>query len=854
MNLTRRKFLNTVVLSASAIAVTSLVGCGSDSSGSGECSFSSDIFKHSIMSGDPRENSLILWTRVNDACALTDNLDVSLIVEVATDNAFTNLIISESVDVLAEYDHNIKLRLTGLTADTRYYYRFVYAKDGTNYSSNTGRTRTAPDANSDRKVRFAYVSCQDFIGRYYNNYLNLLTPEMLDGTGVDDSEGLDFVVHLGDYIYETTGDPDFQEAAGDRVVAFSDLDGAIKRGTADKPFYAAQSLSNYRELYQTYRTDALLQKVQENFPMIVTWDDHEFSDDSWKDTSTYLNGVPGETNQLTRKRNSERAYFESMPIDHEYAFDAAATDVVGSGTEQQLAMGVSDEQLFPNTKIYRDFTFGSKVHLLMSDFRSHRPDHLIAEDAFPGTVVMTEQNIIDTIAASLGLSALQAQGYFSTVRSNFDTYIDIDAQEYFLQNLLAKSVTTQGYILAAAGENAEITDADKNALTAQVKGMQSVRFINLLLEQALPSAMASGLLPADSTLADIAIVAPDDAAVGISYFLMGKTSFFGEIGSRYFVVKDTFDLYAFYKNQLAENKTANPYGDTQMTWLATQLATSSQKWKVLGSSVSFSPLVLDMRSAGRVTITGADVTAAAVEIPEDFTADQVAANIEAGLAGVIAAFGQDATLALLANRFYLNVDHWDGFPVYKAGLMSNAAGSDHFGKNGVISIAGDVHSSYIGQQPLSSDGVTRSFDLTTSSISSGTFGQFMSGALTGILASTGVPVDANGAPVDAILKGALKFLQANWSVFVQAASGQSLVDLGKEDTSTTLKRTRLNEHSLVTVVAGVDNIDFTYHSIPDDRDLVMKNYYDIEATTFATENVTKSTYRINNNEISELPS
>ncbi len=842
MNLTRRKFLNTVVLSASAVAVTSLVGCGSDSDSSssdGQCSFSSDVFKHSIMSGDPRQNSVILWTRVNDACELAASRDVSLIVEVATDKEFTSLVLSESVNVLAEYDHNIKLRLTGLDTDTRYYYRFVYSKDGSNYSSNTGRTRTAPPADSTRKVRFAYASCQDFIGRYYNNYLNLLTDEMLNGSGEEGDEGLDFVVHLGDYIYETTGDPDFQEAAGDRIVSFTDIDGALKLGTADKPYYAAQSLSNYRELYQTYRTDALLQKVQENFPMIVTWDDHEFTDDSWQDTSTYLNGVPGETNQLTRKQNSERAYFESMPIDHEYAFEAAAVDV-DSANAQQIAMGISDEQLFPNTKIYRDFTFGSQVHLLMSDFRSNRPDHLIPEDAFPGTVAVTQQNLINTLVA---LGKIPSSDYFAAIKGSFDTYINIDDAQYSTQLTMARLVTRQGYGLAATSEGSSLTEAQKTVYADKITGMQSVRFINLLLEQALPFATAFGVVASGTTLADVVITAPDDAEAGISYFLMGKTSFFGEIGSRYFVVKDTFDLYAFYKNQLAESKTANPYGDAQMTWMATQLATSSQTWKVLGSSVSFSPLVLDMRSTGRVTITGADVIAATGETAN---ADAIATGIEAGLAGVIAAFGLDATLALLANRFYLNVDHWDGFPVYKAGLMSDptGTGSDHLGKNGVISIAGDVHSSYIGKQPLSSDGVTRSFDLTTSSISSGTFGQFMSGALTGILAST-------GATVDATLQGALDFLQANWSVFVQAASGQSIIDQGTgESSSTTLKRARLNEHSLVTVVADAANIDFTYHSIPDDGDLVTKNYYD-DVDTFLG-NVTKSTYRIADNDISEV--
>ncbi|MEH6347673.1 MAG: alkaline phosphatase D family protein [Bermanella sp.] len=846
MNLTRRKFLNTVVLSASAIAVTNLVGCGSDSSGSGECSFSSDIFKHSIMSGDPRENSLILWTRVNDACALTDNLDVSLIVEVATDNAFTNLIISESVDVLAEYDHNIKLRLTGLTADTRYYYRFVYAKDGTNYSSNTGRTRTAPDASSERKVRFAYVSCQDFIGRYYNNYLNLLTPEMLNGGDDADDDGLDFVVHLGDYIYETTGDPDFQEAAGDRVVAFSDLDGAIKLGTADKPYYAAQSLSNYRELYQTYRTDALLQKVQENFPMIVTWDDHEFSDDSWQDTTTYLNGVPGETNQLTRKRNSERAYFESMPIDHEYAFDAAATDVVGSGTEQQLAMGVSDEQLFPNTKIYRDFTFGSKVHLLMSDFRSHRPDHLIAEDAFPGVMAMTEDNVKATLTATTASQAV-ADATFDAIKSSLHSYINIDNAEYALQKTLIKLAAKESYKASAISQGKALSEVEVNVLVEkQVKGLQSVTFINLVLAQGYDTFSGFGILPAGtSSAADIQITAPVDASVGISYFLLGKQSFFGEIGARYFVVKSSFDLYAAYK-LLVSGETKSPYGTVQQAWLESTLTQSAtdaaiatatgtgdfQSWRILGSSVSFSPLVLDLRpqAAGRAEITSANVS----EVT-GITDATTLATIAGGLEQTIEGLSTDPTssLSLLGNQFYLNVDHWDGFPIYKKGLIDNL-----FSPTGTISIAGDVHSSYIGRHPANANG-NRSFDLTTSSISSGTFGQFMNGALGGIVDG----LKAAGVEITDQLQGGLDLLQANWSVLVQTASPI-------DEESTGLKRARLNEHSLVTVVADATNIDFTYHAIADSGDLVTKSYYD-DVDTFLG-NVNQTTYRIENNDISEI--
>ena len=830
MNLTRRKFLNTVVLSASAVAVTSLVGCGSDSDSSssdGQCSFSSDVFKHSIMSGDPRQNSVILWTRVNDACELAASRDVSLIVEVATDKEFTSLVLSESVNVLAEYDHNIKLRLTGLDTDTRYYYRFVYSKDGSNYSSNTGRTRTAPPADSTRKVRFAYASCQDFIGRYYNNYLNLLTDEMLNGSGEEGDEGLDFVVHLGDYIYETTGDPDFQEAAGDRIVTFTDTEGALKLGTEEKPYYAAQSLSNYRELYQTYRTDALLQKVQENFPMIVTWDDHEFTDDSWQDTSTYLNGVPGETNQLTRKQNSERAYFESMPIDHEYAFEAAAVDV-DSANAQQIAMGISDEQLFPNTKIYRDFTFGSQVHLLMSDFRSNRPDHLIPEDAFPGTVVMTQENV-QTILAALGKN-------FDDYKASLDTYVNIDDAQYSLQKALANSVAQQGYKLAAIDNGKALTDLEINVLATKVKGMQSVRFINLLMAQALDTAIEYKLA---ETIEDLEIVAPDNAEVGISYFLLGKQSFFGEIGTRYFVIKGTFDLYAAYKLFVAQDS-EHPYGVEQLNWLKTQLPSSvaSQRWRVLGSSVSFSPLILDLRplSAGRAEITTADVSEI-TGITDAVTLATIAGGLELTIEGLSA--DPTSSLALLANQFYLNVDHWDGFPIIKKGMMSDlATQQDLFGQTGVISIAGDVHSSYIGKHPVSSNG-NRSFDLTTSSVSSGTFGQFMSGAMDGIL--TGLL--SSGVTLTEELQAGLNLLKSNWSVLVQTASPESATD-------TELTKARLNEHSVVTVVADAANIDFTYHSIPDDGDLVTKNYYD-DVDTFLG-NVTTSTYRIADNDISEV--
>lgn len=329
----------------------------------------SQYFPQSVVSGDPKADSVILWTRVDDG----SGADTSLMLQVANDEAFANLVVEESFDALAASDHCLKIRVTALEAGQHYYYRFIYQIDGKNYTSRTGRTKTAAAIDSDSKVKFAYVSCQDYIGRYFNNYLSLL-----------DNDDLDFVVHLGDYIYETTGDALFQSVGGARTIEFTDQAGALTLGVGDNKSQAANSLDNYRQLYKTYRTDELLQRVHERFPMIAIWDDHEFSDDSWGDRATYLDGA-GDEQQTQRKKNSEMAYFEYMPIDHEQVHSAAE---LAAGT-----LAITDEHLFPNTRIYRDFQFGQHLHLAMTDFRTNRPDHILPEDAFPATVAMDQATL-----------------------------------------------------------------------------------------------------------------------------------------------------------------------------------------------------------------------------------------------------------------------------------------------------------------------------------------------------------------------------------------------------------------------------------------------------------------------------
>jgi alkaline phosphatase D len=263
--ITRRTFLKTVVIGAGTIAVSNLVGCDDDDdedTSTRSMTIAPEFFPQSVASGDPKMNSVVLWTRIHDS-ALSAS-DVPLQLQVATNDGFKDLLVDTAITALAAHDHCVKVKVTGLTAHTGYYYRFIYQKDDNRFASRIGQTKTAPDAQDDVPITFAFASCQDYIGHYYNAYTQLLDQEV------------DFLVHLGDYIYETTGEPSFQNTDSERKITFADQAGAIVLKAADDAqYYAAASVDNYREIYRTYRVDPILQAVHEKMPMIAIWDDHD---------------------------------------------------------------------------------------------------------------------------------------------------------------------------------------------------------------------------------------------------------------------------------------------------------------------------------------------------------------------------------------------------------------------------------------------------------------------------------------------------------------------------------------------------------------------------------------------------
>lgn len=367
-NYSRRKFIKTAVVSAGAVGATGLAGCGGDSrnvaDGTVEITSVDTVgtrFPQSVASGDPRPSSIILWTRVSAGIG-----EATVTVQVATDENFSNIVVSADLSATISNDHCIKVKITDLARYTRYYYRFVHE----GVSSRTGRFRTAPATGSDVNVKFGFVSCQDYTNGYYNSLLKFLESE---------NDDIDFIVHLGDYIYETTGDS-FQGAV--RNVSFSDSTGAIDTGESE----AAATTSQYRDLYKTYRSDQAIQRVHERFPFICIWDDHEFSDDAWQNNGTYFNAMADEES-TERKQNAEKAFFEFMPLD----IDPTTGNLLSDGQ-----VTVDQDDLY-QSNIYRGFRYGRNLNLIMTDYRTFRNDHLIPEDAFPGTVVMTNLATAQTL-------------------------------------------------------------------------------------------------------------------------------------------------------------------------------------------------------------------------------------------------------------------------------------------------------------------------------------------------------------------------------------------------------------------------------------------------------------------------
>lgn len=264
-------------------------------------------FYHGVASGDPLSNKVIIWTRLTPDTGFvgTANVDWS----VALDTGMTSVVQSGTYTTDIAKDFTVKVDVTGLQPNTWYYYEFTYNTK----NSIRGRTKTTPVGMKD-SLRFAVVSCANYQAGYFNAY-----------QVIKNRNDIDAVIHLGDYMYESAEDT-----------------GAVG-GRTHEPINEIIDLYDYRTRLSQYHLDDDLMRLHQQYPFIMVWDDHESSNNSWKDGASGHDA--GEGIWADRKNYSKQAYYEWLPV------------------RPQIIAG--------DSVLYRKITYGNLLDLIMVDTRLH---------------------------------------------------------------------------------------------------------------------------------------------------------------------------------------------------------------------------------------------------------------------------------------------------------------------------------------------------------------------------------------------------------------------------------------------------------------------------------------------------
>jgi alkaline phosphatase D len=225
--------------------------------------------------------------------------------ELATDQGFRLVVRRGSAPAPAELGHSVHVELDGLEPGREYFYRFLLGGQ----ASPVGRTHPLPAQSA--RLRFALASCQHYEHGWFGAY---------EAMRRDDP---DLVVFVGDYIYE----------GGPREKRFR-----------PHPFPSARTLFDYRMRHALYKLDPALQRMHAHCPWLLTWDDHEVSNDYAGDS-----GEDPHVDGAARRQAAYQAYYEHMPI-------AAAALV----------------QRFAHVRLYRREDAGTLAGFLVLDDRQYR--------------------------------------------------------------------------------------------------------------------------------------------------------------------------------------------------------------------------------------------------------------------------------------------------------------------------------------------------------------------------------------------------------------------------------------------------------------------------------------------------
>ncbi len=655
-----------------------MVNCGDDSDTERERAYKQYdkgtwCFPSGIASGDPRADSVVLWTRIESSNSQYMQQDIEILVEVSAvafdDPLFTqtDLLLAHPIQVQAKYGHIVHHKVQGLVPEQYYWYRFIVGEE----ISVQGRTKTAPEASATTPLKFAYLSCQDWGVNHWGGYQVLACPEFDD---------LDFIVHLGDYIYETANDLTFQSGSVEVAHQHNAIDVNRLTGISSDGTRCANSLEEYRYLYSVYRSDPRIQAVHAKFPMIAIWDDHEFTDDAWMDHETYSDE---NQRQHARRRAANQAWFEYMPV-----------------SMQDVSFESDHLPHDNNIRIYREFAFGQVMQLIMTDERLYRADHTVPEKK--GTAAMIEY--FDRIVREL-CDIQHPNGLYQFIHK---------ARVLGIMSLegVFNSVINHGKI-------PHIGTIDGVDLTV-VKPIL-VQILNILFDREFT-------LEQTITVIDIfKLFALLDGQLLMSE-IKSTTGMTG-LGARYAALKEV--LLACEKMRV-ESSTAM-LGITQTQWWKSSMTAAQQRgavWKIWGNEVSLlnmhvkvnrlrnqglqlpeslnllSNVLIGLISAFKYLMTN-DSIRQQLNFPQDYLSD-----------------GSSTTAS--GQELIAFADCWDGYPEARQDLLEYIQQNNI---QNVVAITGDLHTFFAGSVHDPETGQAVMLDFAGAGMSSHSFGGLLAGRL-----------------------------------------------------------------------------------------------------------------------------
>lgn len=340
-------------------------------------------FKLGVASGEPQDDSVVLWTRLAPSPLNSDghggmpNSDVVVEWQVSTNDRFTSLVASGSATATYGDAHSVHIVAGGLSPDSEYYYRFR----AQGHISPVGRTRTAPAAGtSGSDIVMCFASCAHYESGYFTAYRRM------------SDERPDLILHLGDYIYE---------------------DGASSGSLRQNVGGEIISLADYRRRYAQYKSDPDLQAAHAIAPWLVTTDDHEVENNYAGLARSGNSPALTYSQWVARRANAYRAYYENMPL-------RPAQKYAGNGIP-----------------LYRRVHWGSLATFHMLDTRQFRTDQACGDGWDPAscgngstrTLPGMDQEgwLLDGLAQHSGRWDIMGQQVFFARRMNSSGQVSMDA-------------------------------------------------------------------------------------------------------------------------------------------------------------------------------------------------------------------------------------------------------------------------------------------------------------------------------------------------------------------------------------------------------------------------------------------